>query len=63
MVSATDGIVVTIFDKERNKVATSKINGQFITAIAYRCNARASTIFNTRLMNPPVHCGGSALRL
>jgi hypothetical protein len=33
--SATDGIVVSIFDKERNRVATSKINGQFITAIAY----------------------------
>jgi hypothetical protein len=37
--SATDGIVVTLFDSGRNKVASSKINGQFIGAISYPCNA------------------------
>src|SRR3982751_136067 len=35
---ATDGIVVSLFDSNRNKVATSKLNGQFISAIAYPCN-------------------------
>ena len=34
--ATTDGIVVTLFDSGRNKVATSKINGQFISAIAQR---------------------------
>src|SRR5438045_6086189 len=33
--SSTDGIVVSLFDSGRNKVATSKINGQFISTIAY----------------------------
>jgi hypothetical protein len=32
----TDGIVVSLFDSNRNKVATSKVNGQFISAIANR---------------------------
>jgi hypothetical protein len=36
--TATDGIVVSLFDSNRNKVASSKINGQFISAIAYPCN-------------------------
>lgn len=35
----TDGIVVTLYDSNRNKVASSKINGQFISAIAFPCNA------------------------
>lgn len=37
--AATDGIVVTIYDSGRNKVASSKINGQIVNAIAYPCNA------------------------
>src|SRR3954464_89150 len=36
--TSTDGIVVSLFDSNRNKVASSKINGQFISAIAYPCN-------------------------
>ena len=34
----TDGIVVSLFDSNRNKVASSKVQGQFISAIAYPCN-------------------------
>jgi len=59
--SATDGIVVSIFDKERNKVATSKINGQFITAIAYPCNATGIYYIQYTFDEPSSHCGGSAL--
>jgi hypothetical protein len=59
--SATDGIVVTIYDKERNKVATSKINGQFITAIAYPCNATGIYYIQYTFDEPSAHCGGSAL--
>src|SRR5262245_21618110 len=28
--NATDGLVVSLFDSNRNKVATSKVNGEFI---------------------------------
>src|SRR5215216_7867618 len=30
--TATDGIIVSLYDSNRNKVASSKINGQFISA-------------------------------
>ena len=59
--SATDGIVVSIFDKERNKVATSKINGQFVSAIAYPCNATGIYYIQYTFDDPSGHCGGSAL--
>ncbi len=59
--TATDGIVVSIFDKERNKVATSKVNGQFISAIAYPCNATGIYYIQYTFDDPSGHCGGSAL--
>ncbi|MCW5912522.1 MAG: hypothetical protein KIT62_15745 [Cyclobacteriaceae bacterium] len=59
--AATDGIVVSIFDKERNKVATSKVNGQFISAIAYPCNATGIYYIQYTFDEPSGHCGGSAL--
>lgn len=59
--TATDGIVVSIFDKERNKVATSKINGQFVSAIAYPCNATGIYYIQYTFDDPSGHCGGSAL--
>jgi hypothetical protein len=58
---ATDGIVVTLFDSSRNKVATSKINGQFITAIAYPCNATGIYYIQYTFDGSASHCGGSAL--
>lgn len=59
--TAPDGIVVTIFDKDRNKVATSKINGQVVTAIAYACNATGIYYIQYTFDEPSSHCGGSAL--
>jgi hypothetical protein len=58
---ATDGIVVTLFDSGRNKVATSKINGQFIAAIAYPCNATGIYYIQYTFDGSASHCGGSAL--
>ena len=57
----TDGIVVTLFDGSRNKVATSKINGQFISAIAYPCNATGIYYIQYTFDGSASHCGGSAL--
>ena len=58
---ATDGIVVTLFDSGRNKVASSKINGQFIAAIAYTCNATGIYYIQYTFDGSASHCGGSAL--
>ncbi|MFN7492418.1 MAG: hypothetical protein ACK5RG_05840 [Cyclobacteriaceae bacterium] len=59
--AATDGIVVTLFDSGRNKVATSKINGQFISAIAYPCNATGIYYIQYTFDGSAGKCGGSAL--
>jgi hypothetical protein len=59
--AATDGIVVSLFDSGRNKVATSKINGQFITAIAYPCNATGIYYIQYTFDGSANKCGGSAL--
>ncbi|MBS1488186.1 MAG: hypothetical protein JST43_11420 [Bacteroidetes bacterium] len=59
--TATDGIVVTIFDSGRNKVASSKINGQFISAIAYPCNATGIYYIQYTFDGAGGKCGGSAL--
>jgi hypothetical protein len=58
---ATDGIVVSLFDSGRNKVASSKINGQFIAAIAYPCNATGIYYIQYTFDGSASHCGGSAL--
>ena len=56
-----DGIVVSLFDAQRNKVASSKINGQFISAIAYPCNATGIYYIQYTFDGSTSHCGGSAL--
>ncbi len=57
----TDGIVVTLYDSNRNKVATSKVNGQFISAIAYMCNATGIYYIQYTFDGSTTYCGGSAL--
>jgi hypothetical protein len=57
----TDGLVVSILDKDRNKVASSKINGQTVTAINYPCNASGIYYIQYTFDEPSAHCGGSAL--
>jgi hypothetical protein len=58
---ATDGIVVSLFDSNRNKVASSKINGQFIQAIAYPCNTTGIYYIQYTFDGSTSYCGGSAL--
>src|SRR5690606_24284336 len=59
--SETDGIVVSLYDSNRNKVATSKINGQFISAIAYPCNTTGIYYMQYTFHGSTKYCGGSAL--
>lgn len=57
----TDGIVVSLYDSNRNKVASSKINGQFIGTIAYPCNATGIYYIQYTFDGSTSYCGGSAL--
>jgi len=57
----TDGIVVSLFDSNRNKVATSKVNGQFISAIAYPCNTTGIYYIQYSFDGSTTNCGSSAL--
>lgn len=57
----TDGIVVSLYDQNRKKVASSKINDQYISAIAYPCNATGVYYIQYTFEKPTSFCGGSAL--
>lgn len=59
--SATDGIVVSLFDSNRNKVASSKYNGQFLTAMTYPCNTTGIYYIQYTFDGSTGYCGGSAL--
>lgn len=56
-----DGLVVSLYDSQRNKVASSKVNGQFISAIAYPCNATGIYYIQYTFDGSATYCGGSAL--
>jgi len=58
---SADGIVVTLYDAERRKVASNKINEQYITAIAYPCNATGIYYIKYTFDDESSYCGGSAL--
>jgi hypothetical protein len=49
-----------LFDSNRNKVASSKINGQLVSAIAYPCNA-TGIYYIQYTFDGGGKCGGSAL--
>ncbi|HEY0739848.1 MAG TPA: hypothetical protein VGD40_00250 [Chryseosolibacter sp.] len=57
----TDGIVVSLFDSNRNKVASSKYNGQFLTAMTYPCNTTGIYYIQYTFDGSTSYCGGSAL--
>ena len=59
--TSTDGIVVSLFDSNRNKVASSKIGGQFVQAIAYPCNTTGIYYIQYTFDGSTSYCGGSAL--
>ena len=57
----TDGIIVSLYDSQRNKVASSKIGSQYIAAIAYPCNATGIYYIQYTFDCSASYCGGSAL--
>ena len=57
----TDGIIVSLYDSNRNKVASSKFNGQYLNTIAYPCNATGIYYIQYTFDGSASYCGGSAL--
>ncbi len=57
----SDGIVVTLYDSKRNKVASNKVDDQYISAIAYPCNATGIYYIQYTFDDASSACGGSAL--
>jgi hypothetical protein len=57
----TNGIVVSLYDSQRNLVASSKYNNQFISAIAYPCNTTGIYYIQYTFEDAADYCGGSAL--
>ncbi|MEN8247575.1 MAG: hypothetical protein ABFS32_01480 [Bacteroidota bacterium] len=56
-----DGVVVTIYDKYRNKVATSLVNGEVVKAIAYPCTATGIYYITYTFQESEQYCGGSTI--
>lgn len=57
----TDGIVVSLYDGQRNKVISSKLDNQYVSAIQYPCNATGVYYIQYTFEKPSSYCGGSAL--
>jgi hypothetical protein len=58
---STDGIAVNIFDSNRNQIVSSKSNGQYVSAIAFPCDATGIYYIQYAFDNSNKYCGGSAL--
>lgn len=56
-----DGIVVTLYDAKRNKVASNKVDDQYVSAIAYPCNTTGIYYIQYTFDDDASNCGGSAL--
>lgn len=57
----TDGIVVSLYDSKRNKVASSKIENKFISSLDYQCNSSGIYYIQYTFDGSKSYCGGSAL--
>lgn len=57
----TDGIVVSLFDGTRNKIASNFINGQFLNQLTMQCNATGIYYIQYTFNGSKNYCGGSVL--
>lgn len=55
------GLVATIVDAKRNKIASNKIKDQVVSAIAFPCNATGIYYIQFTFESMAARCGGSAL--
>ena len=56
-----DGVIVTLYDKYRNKVATNLINGDVLKAIAYPCTATGIYYITYTFQESEQYCGASTI--
>ena len=56
-----DGVVVTLYDKYRNKVASNSIDGKVVKAIAYPCSATGIYYITYTFEASEDYCGGSTI--
>ena len=59
--STPDGVVVTVYDKYRNKVASNLVEGNVVKAIAYPCSATGIYYITYTFENSQAYCGGSTI--
>jgi hypothetical protein len=55
------GIVIHLLNSDRNQIASSKINGQTVSAISYPCQATGIYYIQYTFELAGQNCGGSAL--
>ena len=56
-----DGVVVTVYDKYRNKVASNYVDGNVVKAIAYPCSATGIYYITYTFEESKGYCGGSTI--
>lgn len=57
-----DGVVVTVYDKYRNKVASNLVgDGSIVKAISYPCSATGIYYITYTFENSDEYCGGSTI--
>lgn len=54
-------ITITLYDAQRNKVASNKVDGKLLSAIAYPCNATGIYYLQYTFKKNLSRCGGSVL--
>jgi hypothetical protein len=57
----TDGIIVTIYDFERNPVSTNYSDGRFFDALIFQCNATGIYYITYTFNGSKNYCAGSTL--
>ncbi|MDH5396887.1 MAG: hypothetical protein OEX02_01985 [Cyclobacteriaceae bacterium] len=57
----TDGIVINLYDSQRNKVGTSLHDGQALAAFVYPCSTTGIYYIAYTFDGSTSYCGGSAL--
>jgi hypothetical protein len=60
-IDTVDGVIVTIYDKYRNKVASNLVSGQIVKAIAYPCSATGIYYITYTFQESKDYCGGSTI--
>ena len=56
-----DGVVVTLYDKYRNKVASNLVEGKIEKAISYPCSATGIYYITYTFQESQDYCGGSTI--